>query len=154
MLNAIMNVIVEEEIYDQQYIDGFTENWPAMKAHLADFTPEKMAPICGIEADVLRAIARDFATAKAGMIFWGMGISAHPRHRQFALPDLARAHVRHVGDRARAYPAAAARQRSGRLRRWSDPDVPARLSVGGGRRRALGSAKSGTTRTTLPTSAA
>ena len=77
MLNAIMNVIVEEELYDQQYIDGFTENWPAMKAHLADFTPEKMAPICGIEADVLRAVARDFATAKAGMIFWGMGISQH-----------------------------------------------------------------------------
>ena len=77
MLNAVMNVIVEEELYDQQYIDGFTENWDAMKAHLADFTPEKMAPICGIEADVLRAVARDFATAKAGMIFWGMGISQH-----------------------------------------------------------------------------
>jgi len=77
MLNAIMNVIVEEELYDQQYIDGFTENWPEMKSHLADFTPEKMAPICGIEADVLRAVARDFATAKAGMIFWGMGISQH-----------------------------------------------------------------------------
>ncbi|MGB0332836.1 MAG: molybdopterin oxidoreductase family protein, partial [Planctomycetota bacterium] len=64
-------------LYDRQYIDGFTENWPEMKAHLADFTPEKMAPICGIEADVLRAVARDFATAKAGMIFWGMGISQH-----------------------------------------------------------------------------
>ena len=77
MLNAVMNVIVEEELYDQQYIDGFTENWDEMKAHLADFTPEKMAPIGGIEADVLRAVARDFATAKAGMIFWGMGISQH-----------------------------------------------------------------------------
>ncbi len=36
-----------------------------------------MAAICGIEADVLRAVARDFARAKAGMIFWGMGISQH-----------------------------------------------------------------------------
>ncbi|NNK79309.1 MAG: formate dehydrogenase subunit alpha, partial [Litoreibacter sp.] len=77
MLNAIMNVIVEENLYDQQYIDGFTENWEAMKAHLAEFTPEKMAPVCGIEAETLRAVARDFATAKAGMIFWGMGISQH-----------------------------------------------------------------------------
>ena len=36
-----------------------------------------MAEICGIEADVLRDVARTFATAKAGMIFWGMGVSQH-----------------------------------------------------------------------------
>ena len=77
MLNAIMNVIVEEKLYDQQYIDGFTENWDAMKAHLKDFTPEKMSEFCGIEADRLRAVARDFATAKSAMIFWGMGVSQH-----------------------------------------------------------------------------
>ena len=77
MLNAIMNVIVEEELYDSQYIASFTENWEAMKAHLADYPPEKMAPICGVEAETLRQVARDFATSKAGMIFWGMGISQH-----------------------------------------------------------------------------
>jgi formate dehydrogenase major subunit len=77
MLNAIMNVIVEEGLYDRQYIEAYTENWEAEKAHLADFTPEKMEPICGIPADELRAVAREFAGAKAGMIFWGMGISQH-----------------------------------------------------------------------------
>ncbi len=77
MLNAIMHVIVEEELYDQQYIEAYTENWPAMKEHLKGFPPEKMAAICGIEADVLRDVARTFAGAKAGMIFWGMGISQH-----------------------------------------------------------------------------
>lgn len=77
MLNAIMHVIVEEELYDRQYIDGFTENWDAMKAHLADFTPERMAGVCGIDAETLRTVAREFANAKAGMIFWGMGISQH-----------------------------------------------------------------------------
>ena len=77
MLNAIMNVIVEEELYDQQYIAAFTENWPAMKDHLSGFTPEKMAELCGIPADTLRQVARDFAGAKSAMIFWGMGISQH-----------------------------------------------------------------------------
>ncbi|MGJ8588529.1 MAG: formate dehydrogenase subunit alpha [Yoonia sp.] len=77
MLNAIMHVIVEEELYDRQYIEAYTENWEAEKAHLADFTPEKMAKICGIEAEVLRDVARTFAGAKAGMIFWGMGVSQH-----------------------------------------------------------------------------
>lgn len=77
MLNAIMNVIVEEGLYDQQYIDAYTENWEAEKAHLKDFKPERMAEICGIEADVLREVARSFAGARAGMIFWGMGVSQH-----------------------------------------------------------------------------
>ncbi|NDA09081.1 MAG: formate dehydrogenase subunit alpha, partial [Alphaproteobacteria bacterium] len=77
MLNAIMNVIVEEKLYDQQYIDTFTENWDEMKAHLKDFSPEKMSEFCGIEADTLRQVARDFAGAKAAMIFWGMGVSQH-----------------------------------------------------------------------------
>ena len=77
MLNAIMHTIVEEKLYDQQYIEAYTENWEAEKAHLKDFTPEKMSEICGIEPDVLRDVARTFAGAKAGMIFWGMGVSQH-----------------------------------------------------------------------------
>ncbi|AXI53671.1 Periplasmic nitrate reductase (plasmid) [Pseudoseohaeicola sp. NH-UV-7] len=77
MLNAIMHVIVEEKLYDEQYIQAYTENWEAEKEHLKGFTPEKMSEICGIAPEVLRDVARTFAGAKAGMIFWGMGISQH-----------------------------------------------------------------------------
>ncbi len=77
MLNAIMHVIVEERLYDEQYIAAFTENWDAMKDHLAGFSPEKMAPLCGVAPEVLRDVARTFAGAKSAMIFWGMGISQH-----------------------------------------------------------------------------
>ncbi|MGB0798681.1 MAG: molybdopterin-dependent oxidoreductase, partial [Planktomarina sp.] len=77
MLNAIMHVIVEEELYNKDYIEKYTENWEAEKAHLKDFTPEAMEGICGIAPDVIRDVARTFAGAKAGMIFWGMGVSQH-----------------------------------------------------------------------------
>ncbi len=77
LLNAVMATIVDEHLYDQQYIDAYTENWEAEKAHLRDFAPEKMEDLCGIPAETIRAVARDFATARAGMIFWGMGISQH-----------------------------------------------------------------------------
>ncbi|MBE1293891.1 MAG: formate dehydrogenase subunit alpha [Rhodobacteraceae bacterium] len=77
MLNAIMHVIVEEELYDADYIAQFTENWDEMKAHLKDFSPEAMEPICGIDPELLRDAARTFAKGKAGMIFWGMGVSQH-----------------------------------------------------------------------------
>ncbi|MCI2399830.1 formate dehydrogenase subunit alpha [Aliiroseovarius subalbicans] len=77
MLNAIMHVIAEEGLQDDAYIAAHTENWDAMRDHLKAFSPEEMAPICGVDAETLRAVARDFATAKAGMIFWGMGVSQH-----------------------------------------------------------------------------
>ncbi len=77
LLNAIMNVIVAEELYDPDYIDRHTEGFDALKAHIEPFTPEEMAPICGIDADTIRTVARKYATAPASIIFWGMGISQH-----------------------------------------------------------------------------
>lgn len=77
MLNAIMNVIVEEDLYDQAYIEKYTENWEAEKAHLAQFTPEAMSEICGVSPEQLRRVARIYANGKAALIFWGMGISQH-----------------------------------------------------------------------------
>jgi len=77
MLNAIMHTIVEEKLYDEQYIQGFTEGWDAQREHLKDFSPEKMSAICGIDAETLKTVARTFAGSRAGMIFWGMGISQH-----------------------------------------------------------------------------
>ncbi|MCY3877867.1 MAG: formate dehydrogenase subunit alpha [Rhodobacteraceae bacterium] len=77
LLNAIMHVIVAEGLQDDRYIQDFTENWEAVKAHLAAFDPESMSAVCGIDADELRGVARDFATAGAAMIFWGMGVSQH-----------------------------------------------------------------------------
>ena len=77
LLNAIMHVIAAEGLYDKAYIDQFTEGWEAFKTHLEDYAPEKMEAVCGIAAKELRAIARTFAGGKAGMIFWGMGVSQH-----------------------------------------------------------------------------
>jgi formate dehydrogenase major subunit len=77
MINAIMHTIIEEELYDKQYIAAYTENWEAQKAHLKDFSPEKMSAVCGIEAEELKQVARLFAGANAAMIFWGMGVSQH-----------------------------------------------------------------------------
>jgi formate dehydrogenase major subunit len=77
MLNAIMHVIVEEELYDTQYIQAHTDGFEAMKTHLANFSPEKMQLICGIDAETLRTVARTYANSAASIIFWGMGVSQH-----------------------------------------------------------------------------
>jgi formate dehydrogenase major subunit len=77
MLNALMHVIVEEELYDRQYVQAHTLGFERLKDHLADFPPEAMAEICGIEAATLREVARAYARAERAIIFWGMGISQH-----------------------------------------------------------------------------
>ena len=77
MLNALLHVIVEEEIYDRDYVRNHTEGFEALKAHLADFSPERMQSVCGIDAATLRTVARTYANANAAIIFWGMGISQH-----------------------------------------------------------------------------
>jgi len=77
MLNGILNVIVTEGLYDRQYVEAQTSNFKALAEHIKDFTPEEMAPICGIAADTLRTVARSYARAKSAIIFWGMGVSQH-----------------------------------------------------------------------------
>src|ERR1700688_209534 len=76
-LNAMLNVIVAEKLYDQQYIQTYVEGFDAWKENVKDFTPEEIAPICGIHADTLREVARTYARAESAIIFWGMGVSQH-----------------------------------------------------------------------------
>lgn len=77
MLNAMLNVIVTENLYDRQYVQTYTEGFEAFAEHIKAFTPEEMAPVCGIDADTLRTVARTFARAESAIIFWGMGVSQH-----------------------------------------------------------------------------
>jgi formate dehydrogenase major subunit len=77
MLNAMLNVIVTEKLYDQQYVQTYTEGFTALAQHVRPFTPEEMAPICGIDPAMLREVARTYARAERAIIFWGMGISQH-----------------------------------------------------------------------------
>ncbi|WP_224825416.1 formate dehydrogenase subunit alpha [Cognatishimia sp. MH4019] len=77
LLNAIMNVIVEEKLYDRQYIEGFTEGFFEFREHIRAFTPERMSELCGITPEMIRDVARTYAGATNAMIFWGMGVSQH-----------------------------------------------------------------------------
>src|ERR1700748_3664998 len=77
LLNAMIHTIITEGLTDEQYIAGYTEGYEDLKAKIKEFTPEKMAPICGIPAETLREVARTYARAKSSIIFWGMGISQH-----------------------------------------------------------------------------
>jgi formate dehydrogenase major subunit len=75
--NSLMHVILEEGLEDRDYIERYTENFDALKAVVARYPPEVAAPLCGIDADRIRRIARAIGSAKTMLVFWGMGISQH-----------------------------------------------------------------------------
>ena len=77
LLNAMLHVIVEEGLVDEAFIRDRTSGYDALAENVKTFSPEAMAPICGIDAQTIREVARLYATSKGSMIMWGMGISQH-----------------------------------------------------------------------------
>ena len=77
LLNAMIHTIIDEGLANEAFIKDRTSGYEALKENAKDYAPEKMAPLCGIPAPTIREVARLFATAKASIILWGMGISQH-----------------------------------------------------------------------------
>ena len=77
MLNALIHTVIEEGLTDVDFIRDRASNFEALRENVRAYSPEAMAPICGIPAETLREVAREFAKAKGAMILWGMGISQH-----------------------------------------------------------------------------
>jgi formate dehydrogenase major subunit len=85
LLNAMLYVILSEGLTDEAFIAERTLDIESLRAHILhgpdrggqDWRPEAMAPLCGIDAETLREVARAYATAKSSMILWGMGVSQH-----------------------------------------------------------------------------
>jgi len=77
LLNAMMHVIVTEKLVDRDFIASRTIGYAELEANVAEYSPEAMAPICGIDADTIRYVARLYATSQGSMILWGMGVSQH-----------------------------------------------------------------------------
>ena len=77
LLNAMMHVIVHENLIDQSFIDSRTIGFEELKRNVEGYSPELMAPICGIDSEDIRYVARLYAKSSASMILWGMGVSQH-----------------------------------------------------------------------------
>ncbi|SFL59343.1 formate dehydrogenase subunit alpha [Rugamonas rubra] len=77
LLNAMMHVIVAEDLVDRDFIAARTVGYAELERNVAAYSPELMAPICGVPAETIRYVARLYASSKASMILWGMGISQH-----------------------------------------------------------------------------
>jgi formate dehydrogenase major subunit len=77
LLNAMLNVIVTEQLYDRQFLEAHATGFEQLVEHLTAYPPEAMAAVCGIAPATIREVARLYARARAAIVFWGMGVSQH-----------------------------------------------------------------------------
>jgi len=77
LLNAMIHTIIEEGLAADAFIADRTSGYEALRDNVAGYSPEAMAPVCGITAQEIRTVARLYASSRAAMILWGMGISQH-----------------------------------------------------------------------------
>ncbi|HEY6551882.1 MAG TPA: molybdopterin-dependent oxidoreductase, partial [Vicinamibacteria bacterium] len=64
LLLAWMNVLVQEQLYDRDYLDKHAFGFDAFAAEIAPYTPEWAYPLCGIEPGVIRETAREMASRR------------------------------------------------------------------------------------------
>ena len=76
-INGLMHVIIEEGLWDDQYVQDRTEGFAALKETVSQYTPERVEQITGIAVADLQKAARMFAKAPRAMILYAMGITQH-----------------------------------------------------------------------------
>jgi formate dehydrogenase major subunit len=77
LFNALACTIVEEQLYDEAFVRERVAEWDEFRDFIRQFTPEKVAGICGVEASLIRQAARLYATAKPALSVHGLGMTEH-----------------------------------------------------------------------------
>lgn len=75
LVNAFGNVLINEGLYDKEYVENFTEGFEEYKKIVEKYTPEYAEGITGVKADDIRLAMREYAAAKDAMILYGMGVT-------------------------------------------------------------------------------
>jgi anaerobic selenocysteine-containing dehydrogenase len=74
MALAWLNVIINEGLHDQAFVENWCSGWEQLVQHVQPYTPEWAAPITWVDAEKIRAAARMYATFKPGNIQWGVAV--------------------------------------------------------------------------------
>jgi formate dehydrogenase (hydrogenase) len=75
LVNAFGNVLIEEGLYNKEYVANYTEGFAEYKAIVSKYTPEYAEKITGIPADTIRQAMKIYAAAPSAFILYGMGVT-------------------------------------------------------------------------------
>jgi formate dehydrogenase major subunit len=77
LANAVGHVIIEEDLYNKEFVERATKGFEAYKEKVSGYTPEYAEQITGVPADDIREVARLYATAEKATLNWTLGITEH-----------------------------------------------------------------------------
>jgi len=75
LVNAFANVLINEGLYNKDYVEKYTEGFAEYKAIVDKYTPEYAETITGVPAEDIRKAMRMYAKAKNAFILYGMGVT-------------------------------------------------------------------------------
>ena len=76
---GLMHVIIDENLFDADYVSRYTVGFEDLKARAQQYPPEKVAHWTGISADDIRKLAREYATQRPSVIRVNYGIQRSDR---------------------------------------------------------------------------
>ena len=77
LLNGMMHVIIEKGLQDKEFIEKNTENYEELAKLVKEYTPERVAEICGVNAEDIVKAATIYGEAKKAGIYYTMGVTQH-----------------------------------------------------------------------------
>ena len=83
MMLAMMHVIIRDGLHDREYVDEHTVGFDELADAVADWTPDRAAGECGVPADVIETLARDYATVRPAAIRSLIGAEHHENGAMF-----------------------------------------------------------------------
>ncbi|UAN60656.1 formate dehydrogenase subunit alpha [Serratia sp. JSRIV006] len=75
LVNAFAHVLIEENLYDRDYVANYTEGFDAYRQQVADYSPEAVEHLTGVTAQQIRQAMRIYTSAPSATIMWGMGVT-------------------------------------------------------------------------------
>lgn len=75
LVNAFGNILIEENLYNKEFVEKHTQGFEEYKEIVKEYTPEYAEKITGVKADLIRKAMREYAKGKKAMILYGMGVT-------------------------------------------------------------------------------
>ncbi|MFU0920079.1 formate dehydrogenase subunit alpha [Kluyvera sichuanensis] len=75
LVNAFAHVLLEEDLYDHEYVSRYTTGLDELREVVKDYAPEAVESLTGIPAMQVRQAMRTYAAAPSATIMWGMGVT-------------------------------------------------------------------------------
>jgi formate dehydrogenase major subunit len=77
LLNAMAHVIVTEGLCASDFVEARVDGFERFSRFIHDWTPERAAEVCGVDAAAIRVAARLYATGRPAMTVHGLGLTEH-----------------------------------------------------------------------------